>query len=76
MRKRWNFAYHEEKLGLAGVGRASDLDNIAGAERGAVERRREEDGGPRGEGAGEEGRRRLVNSEPFPGPSSCISCHG
>jgi hypothetical protein len=74
--KRWSFAYHEEQLGLAGVGRTSDLDNIARSERRAVERRREEDGGPRGEGAGEEVRRRLVNGEPFAGATTCISGHG
>lgn len=75
--KRWSFAYHEEQLGLAGARRASDLNNVARAKRRAVERRREEDGGPRGEGAGEEGRRRLVYGEPVAGPPpSCLPCHG
>jgi hypothetical protein len=47
--KRCGFAYHEEEVGLARVGRAGDLDDVARAERRAVQWRREGDGGPRGE---------------------------
>ncbi len=72
----FGFSYREKQLGLAGVGRASDLDDVARAERSAVERRREEDGGPRREGAGEEGRRRLVDGKPRSGVSPCLSRHG
>ena len=75
--ERWSFAYHEEQLGLAGARRAGDLNNVSRAERRAVERRREEDGGARGEVAGEEGRRRLVYGEPVAGrPPSCPPGHG
>ena len=53
---KWGFSYHEEKVGLAGVGRAGDLNDVV-----RQERRREDDWRARGEVAGDEDRRRLMS---------------
>lgn len=74
--KRRLLSYHEKNMRLAGVGRAGNLDDVARAERRTVERRREDDWGPRGEGAGDEGRRRLVYGQPRSGISYRLSGHG
>ena len=47
---------HEEKVGLAGVGRAGDLNDVV-----RQEQRREDEWRARGEVAGDEDRRRLMS---------------